>query len=65
MLDLRSETVPDQCPAGHRWEPDDPIVGWIACWCSRAEDGRHGHSTFRCRECDGAVIVPAHDGPAL
>lgn len=65
------ETIPDSCPANHRWgRPVNGVtlvtVSWTPCRCASARArGWNGHRTFACQKpgCGLEVLRPACSGP--
>lgn len=47
---------PEHCPDGHQLGAGRVLVGFQPCGC-----GRHGHTTWRCRECDAVIYGPPVD----
>lgn len=47
---------PERCPHGHPLGAGRVLVGHQPCGC-----GRHGHTTWCCRECDAVIYGPAID----
>ncbi len=52
------EVVPEACPFGHPWGPNQVLVGWMPCQCAKVGGG---HRYYACRSCDAVVYRPDHD----
>src|SRR5438046_1700325 len=59
-----AESRPSHCPAGHRLQPNQVLIGWLSCQCPYPA---LGHRTWLCLyivdDCECGLIIyrPPHD----